>query len=104
VRGSIDFPLAGVAMALRMDGARIAALRVALTGTNAHPLVLQGTDALLGREIDADLLAALTKLVAKQVSPMRTTATPSNYRRQVAGVLAQRLLRELAGMPAGERA
>ena len=27
---------------------------------------------------------------------MRTTATPSNYRRQVAAVLAQRLLRELA--------
>ena len=31
---------------------------------------------------------------------MRSTATPSNYRRQVAAVLAQRLLRELAAMPA----
>jgi hypothetical protein len=44
----------------------------------------------------------LGKLVGKQVSPMRTTATPSNYRRQVAAVLAQRLLRELAA--AGEDA
>ena len=104
VRGSIDFPLAGVAIALRMDGPRIAALHVALTGTNAHPLVLEGTEALVGREVDAALLGALAKLVGKQVSPMRTTATPSNYRRQVAGVLAQRLLRELAGVPAGERA
>jgi 4-hydroxybenzoyl-CoA reductase subunit beta len=104
VRGSIDFPLAGVAIALRMDGAHIAALRVALTGTNAHPLVLEGTDALLGRDVDAAALGALAKLVGKQVSPMRTTATPSHYRRQVAGVLAQRLLRELAGVPAGERA
>ena len=38
----------------------------------------------------------LGKLVAKQVSPMRTTVTASNYRRQVASVLAQRVLRELA--------
>jgi hypothetical protein len=30
---------------------------------------------------------------------MRTTVTASNYRRQMAIVLAQRLLRELAGLP-----
>ncbi len=40
-------------------------------------------------------LAELGKLVQKQVSPMRTTVTHSNYRRQVAAVLAQRLVREL---------
>jgi 4-hydroxybenzoyl-CoA reductase subunit beta len=33
------------------------------------------------------------------VSPMRSTVTASNYRRQVAAVMAQRLLRELAGAP-----
>jgi 4-hydroxybenzoyl-CoA reductase subunit beta len=96
VRGSIDFPLAGVAMSLAMDGARIARIRVALTGTNSHPLALSGTDALAGRAVDDDTLAALGKLVAKQVSPMRTTATTSNYRRQVASVLARRLARALS--------
>jgi 4-hydroxybenzoyl-CoA reductase subunit beta len=97
VRGAMDFPLAGVACALRMDGDSIAALRVALTGTNPHPLLLDGTQALVGRPLDDDGLAALGKLVQKQVSPMRTTATASNYRRQVAAVLAQRLVRSLAG-------
>jgi 4-hydroxybenzoyl-CoA reductase subunit beta len=96
VRGSVDFPLAGVAIAVSFDAARIAAIRVALTGTNSHPLALAGTDALVGRVVDDATLAALGKLVAKQVSPMRTTVTASNYRRQVASVLAQRLLRELA--------
>ena len=96
VRGGMDFPLAGVAMALTRDGARIARLRVALTGTNSHPLLLEGTDRLVGQAVDEATLTALGKLVAKQVSPMRTTATASNYRRQVASVLAQRLLRELA--------
>jgi len=97
VRGGMDFPLAGVAVAIVMDAGRIAQLRIALTGTNSHPLLLDGTQAVIGREVDAETLAAVGKLVAKQVSPMRTTATASNYRRQVASVLAQRLLRELAG-------
>ena len=59
--------------------------------------MIKGFQAVIGREVDAETLAAVGKLVAKQVSPMRTTATASNYRRQVASVLAQRLLRELAG-------
>jgi 4-hydroxybenzoyl-CoA reductase subunit beta len=93
----MDFPLAGVAVAIAMDAGRIAQLRIALTGTNSHPLLLAGTDTLVGRPVEAATLAAVAKLVAKQVSPMRTTATASNYRRQVASVIAQRLLRELAG-------
>jgi 4-hydroxybenzoyl-CoA reductase subunit beta len=97
VRGSFDFPLAGVAMALTLDGTRIASLKVALTGTNSHPLALAGTETLVGRAVDEATASALGKLVAKQVSPMRTTAMASNYRRQVASVLAQRLLRDLGG-------
>jgi 4-hydroxybenzoyl-CoA reductase subunit beta len=96
VRGAIDFPLAGVAIALALDGGRIARLRVALTGTNAHPLLLEGIGDLVGRPVDAACEAALGRLVVKQVSPMRTTVTASNYRRQVASVLARRLLRDLA--------
>jgi 4-hydroxybenzoyl-CoA reductase subunit beta len=95
-RGAIDFPLAGVACALALSGGVLAQLRVALTGTNSRPFVLAGTDVLLGQPVGADMLSALAKLVQKQASPMRTTATASNYRRQVASVLAQRLLRELS--------
>ena len=99
VRGAIDFPLAGVALAVTMDHDRIAHLAVALTGTNSHPLRLAGIDALVGQAVDDAALALLGKLVAKQVSPMRSTVTPANYRRQGASVLAQRLLRELSGTP-----
>jgi hypothetical protein len=38
----------------------------------------------------------MAKGISRQVSPMRTTVTASNYRRQVAIVLTQRLLRDLA--------
>jgi 4-hydroxybenzoyl-CoA reductase subunit beta len=95
-RGAIDFPLAGVAVALELDGGRARSLRVALTGTNSRPFLLAGTAELEGKTIDAAALAKLDKLVQKQVKPMRTTVTASNYRRQVASVLAQRLVRDLA--------
>jgi 4-hydroxybenzoyl-CoA reductase subunit beta len=98
-RGAIDFPLAGVAVRVEMDGGAPRALRVALTGTNSRPFLLDGTDAITGEPVTDEMLSKLGKLVQKQVSPMRTTATHSNYRRQVASVLAQRLVRELASAP-----
>ena len=95
-RGAIDFPLAGVAMRVATRSGGIVDLRIALTGTNACPLLLEGTDALLGKPLDDDLLAQLAKLVQRQASPMRTTVTPSNYRRQVAAVMTRRLVLELS--------
>jgi len=70
-------------------------LRLWKTATPMDHLVR--TAELTGHPLDDATLAKLGKLVQKQVSPMRTTVTASNYRRQVAAVLAQRLVRELAG-------
>lgn len=96
VRGSFDFPLAGVGVALTVADGLLQTLRIALTGTNACPFVLDGTAALLGTRVTDDTGAAIAKLVQRQVSPMRTTITAANYRRQVAAVLARRLVTELA--------
>ncbi len=96
VRGAVDFPLAGVAIRVRLKQGLLTDLRVALTGTNSQPILLQGSEAFLGQPVTAEVLAAIGKLVQKQVSPMRSTVTASNYRRQVASVLTQRLLSELA--------
>lgn len=96
VRGSVDFPLAGVAVALRADEGKLAALQVGLTGTNSRPFLLDGTGDLLGRPLDADALKQLDRLVQKQVQPMRTTLLQSNYRRVAAAALARRLAARLA--------
>jgi 4-hydroxybenzoyl-CoA reductase subunit beta len=96
-RGAMDFPLAGVAAVLALRDGVVVQIGVALSGTNSRPIVLRGLDGWIGQRIDDARLPALGKLVQQQVSPMRSTATPSNYRRQVAAVLAQRLVRELAG-------
>lgn len=100
-RGAIDFPLAGVAIRLAAANGRVADLRVALTGTNSHPLRLAGTEAWVGTATDEAFAAAVAKAVQKQVSPMRTTVTSSHWRRSVAAVLARRLVAELAARSDG---
>ena len=96
-RGAIDFPLAGVAVALRRSGDDVDGLRVALTGTNARPFLLEGTEGLLGAPVSPAWLDRLGRLVQKQVSPMRTTLLAAQYRRRVAAALAQRLAATLGG-------
>ena len=91
VRGSIDFPLAGVAVALAASGGALSALKIALTGTNSRPFLLDGTDAFLGKALDERALGQIDKLVQKQVQPMRTTLASANYRRLAAAALARRL-------------
>ena len=91
VRGAIDYPLAGVAVALRAGAGAVESLRIALTGTNSRPFVLAGTDAMVGRPIDEGALREIDRLVQKQVQPMRTTVASAQYRRLAAAALARRL-------------
>ncbi len=95
VRRSIEFPLAGVAVALGREGDRLTDLRVAITGTNPWPVLIEGTDALCGGALDEAVLERFDALVSRQVMAMKTTFTPGHYRRRAAGVLARRLARRL---------
>jgi 4-hydroxybenzoyl-CoA reductase subunit beta len=95
IRRSIEYPVAGVAVALRRDGDTLADLRVAFTGTNPRPVRLSGTAALCAAPLNAGVLAGLDALVRDQIMAMKTTFTPGHYRRRVAGVLARRLVQRL---------
>jgi 4-hydroxybenzoyl-CoA reductase subunit beta len=95
IRRSIEYPVAGVAVALRREGARLVDLRVAFTGTNPRPVLLDGTARLCGAELDERVFKGLDDLVRDQIMAMKTTFTPGHYRRRVAGVLARRLLKKL---------
>jgi 4-hydroxybenzoyl-CoA reductase subunit beta len=96
VRGAIDFPLAGVGLALATENDRIVLLRIGLTGTNSRPFLLKGTEALLGHALDPDALQHLDSLVQKQVQPTRTTTASAHYRRLAAAALVRRLASALA--------
>jgi 4-hydroxybenzoyl-CoA reductase subunit beta len=95
IRRSIEYPVTGVAVALRRDGDTLADLRVAFTGTNPRPVLLAGTAALCGGALDARVFKGLEDLGRDQIMSMKTTFTPGHYRRRVAGVLARRLVAKL---------
>ena len=95
IRRSIEYPVAGVAVALRRDGDTLSDLRVAFTGTNPRPVLLEGTAGLCGKPLDEAFYKGLDDLVRDQVMAMKTTFTPGHYRRRVASVLARRLVTKL---------
>jgi 4-hydroxybenzoyl-CoA reductase subunit beta len=95
IRRSIEYPVTGVAVALRRDGDGLADLRVAFTGTNPRPVRLAGTERLCGGALDARVFAGLDTLIRDQIMAMKTTFTPGHYRRRVAAVLARRLVQRL---------
>ncbi len=95
IRKSIEYPVAGIAVALRREGDTLADLRVAFTGTNPRPVLLEGATELTGGPLSDRVFKGLDTLVRDQIMPMKTTFTPGHYRRRVAGVLARRLLTRL---------
>jgi 4-hydroxybenzoyl-CoA reductase subunit beta len=96
IRGSIDFPLAGVAVALKMKGGAVASLDIALTGVNPYPQPLKGAADFAGRKLDDGALDELREMVQRAAKPMRTTTVPPWYRRRVVGALARRIAARLA--------
>jgi len=95
IRRSIEYPVTGVAVALRRDSDTLADLRIAFTGTNPRPVLLDGTPELCGGALDERVFKGLDELVRDQIMSMKTTFTPGHYRRRVAGVLARRLVERL---------
>jgi len=95
IRKSIEYPVAGVAVALKREGDKLAGVRIAFTGTNPRPVLLEDTGDLCGGGLDERVFKGLDALVRDQIMPMKTTFTPGHYRRRVAGVLARRLLTRL---------
>ncbi len=91
VRDAIDFPLAGVAAALRRDGDVIADLKVAITGTNSAPLAIE-TGGLIGRPWDDEAAIVLAASARKKANVLRTTVVGPKYRRRVMLALTRRLV------------
>ncbi len=97
IRGSIDFPLAGVAVRLSTDGSSVKELAIALTGVGSSPQVIKKTEEFVGQALDEDVLETVKETVRKQAKPMKTTTVAPWYRRRVVSALAKRLTAELAG-------
>ncbi len=93
VRGSIDYPLAGVAVALRVEpiSRRIEDARVAITAVNPAPHLIKDADAqLIGTIADESLAERVGDMAASTAKPLTTSALTPEYRREMVRVFAKR--------------
>jgi len=98
IRGSIDYPLAGVAVALKRSNGHIADARIGITAVNPAPLLVKGaTELLAGKAIDQALAAAVGDLAAKVSKPLTTSALTPEYRREMIRVFTKRAVLAAVG-------
>ena len=91
VRGSIDYPLAGVAVVMKRSNGHVTDARVAVTAVNPSPLLVKGASELLaGTIIDEALAEAVGNLAAKTAKPLTTSALTPEYRREMIRVFTKR--------------
>jgi 4-hydroxybenzoyl-CoA reductase subunit beta len=91
VRGSIDYPLAGVAVALRMRSGRVEDARMAITAVNPAPFLVKDADAhLVGALPTEELAERIADLAASTAKPLTTSALTPEYRREMVRVFAKR--------------
>lgn len=93
-RNSFDFPIAGVAAAVRWDGRTVAEARVAITALASRPVAVDAS-ALVGTTLDDDAVAAVAEAVHKAARPMDNTSGTISQRKRAARVFAERALRSL---------
>jgi 4-hydroxybenzoyl-CoA reductase subunit beta len=97
VRGSIDYPLAGVAVVMKRSNGYVADARLAITATNPAPLLVKGATAmLLGKIVDDALAEAVGDLAARTAKPLTTSALTPEYRREMVRVFAKRAVLAVA--------
>ncbi|MGD0469041.1 MAG: FAD binding domain-containing protein [Terriglobales bacterium] len=97
IRGSIDYPLAGVAVVLKQPNRHIEDARVALTAVNPAPVLVKGAAELLaGRRMTEEWAEAAGVLAALTAKPLTTSALTAEYRREMIRVFTKRAILSLA--------
>jgi len=100
VRGSIDYPLAGVAVVMKRSNGHIAEARIGITAVNPAPLLVNGAgDLLKGQAMDEALAEAVGDLAAKTAKPLTTSALTPEYRREMIRVFTKRAVLAAAQSP-----
>ncbi len=96
IRGSIDYPLAGVAVVMKRVNGHVEAARIGITAVNPAPLLVKGVIELLeGKSLTEELAEAAGDLAARTAKPLTTSSLTPEYRREMIRVFTKRALLSL---------
>ncbi len=96
IRDSIDYPLAGVAVALEVDRNGVCReARVAVTAVNPAPLLVnEASEWLVGQKYSPELVERVAQAAIRTGKPLTTSASTPVYRRDMLRVFTRRALEE----------
>jgi 4-hydroxybenzoyl-CoA reductase subunit beta len=103
-RGSIDFPILGVAAAVKLGKANVVEdARIVLGAVHTHPVeATQAQEFLRGKVLAADTIEVAAGIAYKPAKPLDNADLVYSWRKRMARIETARALRELAGLPTGD--
>ena len=92
-RGSIDFPIAGAAVALRLDGATVSSCRIVLTAVASHPLeAAEAGEFLVGQRVDEETVKAAAEIAARPAKPLDNADLSHFWRKRMVRVVVEQAI------------
>ena len=103
-RGSIDFPIVGVAVAARLRADQtVEDIRIVLGAVHTKPVPAGDAEEFLrGRVLDAESIEMAAGIAYKGARPLDNADLNYAWRKRMARIEVARALRELAGLPTGD--
>jgi 4-hydroxybenzoyl-CoA reductase subunit beta len=96
-RGSIDFPIAGAGVALRLDGRTVEWARIVLSGVGSHPVEAPAAGAFLaGRELTPEVVTEAAELAAKPAKPLDNADLAHFWRKRMVRVVVEQAIERAA--------
>ena len=96
-RGSIDFPVAGAAVALQLDGDVVAACRIGLSAVASYPLRAAAAEAFLkGKRLDPEVIREAGELAARPAKPLDNADLSHFWRKRMVRVVVEQALTHAA--------
>ena len=101
-RGSIDFPIAGAAVAVQLDGDEVVACRIVLSAVASHPLEATAAEEFLkGKRVHADTIRETADIAAKPAKPLDNADLSHFWRKRMVRVVVEQALAEATTRTAG---
>ncbi len=98
-RGSFDFPVLGVAVAVKIDADVVREARIVLGAVASLPRpASDAASALVGERLTPELIERVADLAARPSRPLDNTDFTHPYRKRMTRVFVARALRRLAGL------
>jgi 4-hydroxybenzoyl-CoA reductase subunit beta len=94
-RGSIDFPIAGAAVALRVDAGLVESCRIVLSAVASHPVECRSADEFLaGKRPTQEAIIAAAELAAKPAKPLDNADLTHFWRKRMVKVVVEQALQK----------